>query len=39
MPKEDDKILKSNHREKSMKTLLIVNADMGCFLERIDTYH
>ena len=39
MPKEDDKILKSNHREKSMKILLIVNADMGCFLERIDTYH
>ena len=39
MPKENNKILKSNHGEKSMKILFIINADMECLLKRIDTCH
>ena len=39
MPKENKKIIKYNHREKSMKIPCIIYADMECFLERIDTCH
>ena len=39
MPKEDNKILKYNHGEKSMKISFIINADMDCLLEKIDTCH
>ena len=39
MIKENNKILKHNHGEKSMKIPFIINADMECLLERIDTCH
>ena len=39
MPKENNKVIKYNHREKSMKIPCIIYADMECFLERIDTCH
>ena len=37
MPKEDNSILKYNHREKSMSALFIIFADAESFLEKIDT--
>ena len=37
MPKEDNKILEYNHGEKSIKTLLIIYADMESLLEKIST--
>ena len=37
MPKEDDKILKHNHGEKSMKVLFIIYADLESLLTKIDT--
>ena len=39
MPKENNDIPKSNHGEKSMKILFIINADMEYLLKRIDTCH
>ena len=39
MPKENSKILKYNHGEKSMKIPSITNSDMECLLERIGTCH
>ena len=38
-PKEDHKILKYNHREKSMKVLFIIYTDMECLLEKMSTCH
>ena len=37
MLKEGNKILKYNHGEKSMKIPFIINTDMECLLQRIDT--
>ena len=37
MPEEDNKILKYNPGEKSLKVLFIIYADLGCLLEKIDT--
>ena len=37
MPDEDDKILKSNHGEKSMKAPFTIYADLECFLVKIST--
>ena len=39
MPKEDNKILKYNHGEKSMKLPLIIYANLESFLEKISTCH
>ena len=39
MPKEDNKILKYNHGEKSMKVPFIIYADLESFLEKMSTYH
>ena len=39
MPKKNNKILKYNHGEKSVKIPLLINADIECLLERIDTFH
>ena len=39
MPSEDNKILKYNHREKSMKAPLIIYADLESLLEKINTCH
>ena len=39
MPKENNKILKYKHREKSLKIPFIINAYMECLLERILTCH
>ena len=39
MPKEDSKILKYNHGEKSMKFLLINYADWQFLLEKMSTSH
>ena len=38
MPSEDNKILKYNSREKSLKVPFIIYADLECFLQKIDTY-
>ena len=35
MPSEDNKILKYNHREKSLKALFIIYADLECQLEKM----
>ena len=35
MPNEDNKILKYNHREKSMKAPLIIYADLESLLQKI----
>ena len=35
MPKEYNKILKSNHGEKSMKVLAIIYADLECLLKKV----
>ena len=37
MPKEDNKILKYNHGEKSMKVPFIIYADLESLLEKINT--
>ena len=37
MPKEDNKILKYNHLEKSMKVPFIIYADLEPLLEKINT--
>ena len=39
MPNEDNKILKYNHGEKSMKHTFIIYADLECLLEKISTCH
>ena len=39
MPKENNRILKHNHREESMKVLFIICAVTECLLEKIDTCH
>ena len=39
MRKEDDKILKYNHGEKSMKIPFIIYADLESLLEKISTRH
>ena len=39
MPEKDNKILKSNDGEKSMKVLFIIYADLGSFLEKMSTSH
>ena len=39
MPKEDNKILKYNHREKFMKAPFVVYADFECLPEKINTCH
>ena len=35
MPDEDNKILKYNHREKSMRVPFIIYADLECLLEKM----
>ena len=37
IPNEDNKIIKYNHREKSMKAPFIIYADLECLLEKIST--
>ena len=37
MPNEDNKILKYNHGEKSMKAPFITHADLECLLEKLST--
>ena len=39
MPKEDNKVLKYNHGEKSMKVPFIIYADLECLLEKMSTCH
>ena len=39
MPKEDNKILKYNHGEKSMKVPFIIYAGVGCLLEKMNICH
>ena len=39
MPKEDNKVLKYNHGEKSMKIPFIIYADLKSLLEKINTCH
>ena len=39
MPKEDNKILKYNHREKSMRTPFIIYVDLESLLVKIDAGH
>ena len=34
MPQEDNKILKYNHGEKSMKAPFVICADLECLLEK-----
>ena len=36
MPTKDSEILKYNHREKSMKVLFIIYADMESLLEKTE---
>ena len=38
MPKEDNKILKYNHGEKSMKVPFIIYADLEPLSEKMNTY-
>ena len=38
MPKEDDKILKYNHGEKSMKVPFIIYSDIKFLLEKNDEH-
>ena len=35
MPDEDNKILKFNYREKSMRVPFIINADLECLLKKM----
>ena len=37
MPNEDNKILKYNHGEKSMRAPFIIYADLESLLEKMDT--
>ena len=39
MPKGDNKILKHNYGEKSMKVPVIIYADLEYFLEKMNTFH
>ena len=39
MPNEDNKIIKHNQGEKSMKHPSIIYADLECILEEMNTYH
>ena len=39
MPEKDNKILKYNYGEKSMKVLFIIYADLESLLEKINTCH
>ena len=39
MPKKDNKTLKYNHGEKSMKALFIISVDLESLLEKMSTYH
>ena len=39
MPEEDNKILKYNHWEKSMKHLFVIYADLECLLKKMSTFH
>ena len=39
MPKKDNKILKYNHGEKSMKVSFIIYADLESLLEKMSTCH
>ena len=39
MPKEDNKLLKYNHGEKSMKVPFIIYADLQPLLEKMNTCH
>ena len=39
MPKEDNKILKYNHGEKSMKVPFIIYGDVKSLLEKMSTCH
>ena len=38
MPDEDNKILKYNHGEKSLKALFIVYADLESLFEKMHSY-
>ena len=39
MPEEDDKILKYNHGEKSVRSPFVIYADLECLLEKMSTCH
>ena len=39
MSNEDNKILENNHGEKSMKAPSIIDADLECLLEKVNTCH
>ena len=39
MPEEDDKILKYNQGEKSMKVRFIIYADLDSLLQKMNTCH
>ena len=39
MPEEDNKTLKYNHREKSMKVSFTIYADVESLLEKVNTFH
>ena len=39
MPEEDDKILKYNRGEKSMRAPFVIYANLECLLEKISTCH
>ena len=39
MPEKDNKIIKHNYREKSMKVLFIIYADLKYLLEKMSTFH
>ena len=39
MPKEDNKVLKYNHGEKSLKFSLIIYSDLESLLEKMNTCH
>ena len=39
MPKENNKVLKYNHGEKSMEVPFIIYADLECLLEKMNTCH
>ena len=39
MPNEDNKIIKHNQGEKSMKSPFIIYTDLKCLLEKISTYY
>ena len=39
MPNEDNKILKYNHGEKSVKAPFFIYADLECLIEKLSTCH